>query len=267
MNRLRTTSRVLIVCTVCCLAGPVARLGAQEAASADATTAEVVAQANNPLASFKTLNLHNYYVPTSFGVPDESANTFWLRYAQPIGRVLIRASLPFPTALGADSESGIGDLNAFAAYLVVQDPSTTFGVGPIFTAPTASNDLLGGGKWMAGAAAVAYLIPNPQFQYGGLVTWQTSFAGDSDREDASVLAVQPFAMWQLGGGTYLRSTGIWLFNLETGDYNVPFGLGIGRVIKTGGVVFNIFAEPQFTILHEGTGQPAVQFFFGLNTQF
>jgi hypothetical protein len=38
------------------------------------------------------------------------------------------------------------------------------------------------------------------------------------------------------------------------------------VIKSGKMVFNIFGEPQFTVLHNGVGQPAIQFYFGLNIQ-
>jgi len=65
----------------------------------------------------------------------------------------------------------------------------------------------------------------------------------------------------------LRSTGIWSFNLENGDYNVPIGLGVGKVVKVNKIVFNIFAEPQFTVLAEGLGQPKFQTFVGFNTQF
>lgn len=254
---------------VCVLAAAVAAVCALPA-NAQEASAEELAQANNPLATMKTFNLHNYYVPELSGLPDETANTFWFRYAQPVGRVLVRASLPVPTVPAAGpsgSESGLGDFNVFAAYLAVQKPDLTFGIGPLLTAPTASDDALGTGKWQGGVAAIVFGVPSPQFQYGGLVTWQGSFAGDSNREDTSFLALQPFGIWQLGGGTYLRSTGIWAFNLESGDYNVPFGLGIGKVVKVGNVVFNIFAEPQFTVLHEGVGQPEFQIFFGLNTQF
>jgi hypothetical protein len=60
---------------------------------------------------------------------------------------------------------------------------------------------------------------------------------------------------------------IWFFDLETGDYNVPFGLGAGRVTKVGSIVYNMFVEPQFTFLHDGIGQPAFQLFTGLNMQF
>lgn len=48
---------------------------------------------------------------------------------------------------------------------------------------------------------------------------------------------------------------------------MPVGLGVGKVLKTGGVVFNLFAEPQFTVLAEGIGQPGYQTFVGFNTQF
>jgi hypothetical protein len=74
-------------------------------------------------------------------------------------------------------------------------------------------------------------------------------------------------MLQLGGGYYLRSVGIWQFDLESNNYNVPIGMGIGRVIKTQKTILNFFVEPQFTVMSRGAGQPEVQLFFGFNTQF
>jgi len=258
-NRRSTTFVMLGLVAVCAL-------GARAEEPSDAERA----QANNPLASFKTFNLHDYYTTKLYGVPDETSNTFWLRYAQPVGQFLVRASLPIPTvpvAGGTDSKSGIGDFNAFATYLAVSKPSLTFGAGPLIVAPTATNDALGSGKWQAGAAAILFAVPSPQVQYGALVTWQTSFAGDSERDTTNTLAAQMFGILQLGGGTYLRSTGVWVFNLRNGDYSVPIGLGIGKVVKAGKTVYNVFVEPQYTVLHQGVGQPAFQVFFGINMQF
>jgi hypothetical protein len=133
-------------------------------------------------------------------------------------------------------------------------------------APTATDEVLGQGKWQLGAAAVAFKA-TPKVQVGGLITWQASVGGDSDRPSTSLMAVQPFAIWQLGGGTYLRSTGVWTFDLKSGDYAVPMGFGLGQVLKSGKVIYNLWLEPQFTILHDGTGQPKVQLFAGLNLQF
>ena len=85
--------------------------------------------------------------------------------------------------------------------------------------------------------------------------------------DTAVLALQPFFMWQLGKGTYLRTAPIWPFDLENGYYNVPFSVGVGKIVKVKQVVYNMFIEPQWTFLHYGTGQPAMQIFAGLNIQF
>jgi hypothetical protein len=60
---------------------------------------------------------------------------------------------------------------------------------------------------------------------------------------------------------------LWVFDIEHSTYNVPLGIRLGKVVKAGNTVFNMFIEPQFTILHKGVGQPSVQIFTGLNMQF
>ena len=71
----------------------------------------------------------------------------------------------------------------------------------------------------------------------------------------------------MGHGFYLRSTGAWAFDLENGHYNIPLGLGSGKVVKVNKVVFNIFAEPQYSVAAKGMGQTKFQTFVGFNTQF
>ena len=44
-----------------------------------------------------------------------------------------------------------------------------------------------------------------------------------------------------------------MFDIENDKYNVPVGLGIGKVVPTRKAVFNRFVEPQFTILSRGCG--------------
>jgi hypothetical protein len=58
------------------------------------------------------------------------------------------------------------------------------------------------------------------------------------------------------------------FDLRNGNYYVPLGLGAGKIWKSGGTTYNVFAEPQWTLAHEGDGVcPKFQVFFGLNMQF
>jgi len=257
----RAYGSAVVFCAVILAAAPAI------AQPSDAET-KALANANNPLANMVALNIQNYYYASLYGT-DETANTAWLRYAQPFGKWLMRASLPMstvPTGDDRDPISGIGDLNVFFAYLL-SDPSSPkqYGVGPLLAGPTASDDALGADVWQAGAAAVYFDASSKIVQWGGLVTYQTDFAGDGD--DTSITVLQPFLMIQIGKGTYLRSAPLWIFDLENSTYNVPLGFGIGKVVKSGNTVFNMFIEPQFTILHDGVGQPELQIFAGLNMQF
>ncbi len=252
-------------------AGLAAALLALGQAHAQEDSAAAAAQANNPLANTKAFNLQNYYIG-ELTESDDSANQFWFRYATPLGKKwLFRASLPvntYPTPPNGSKRTGVGDLNLFAAYEIdTGNPAVSFGFGPQITAPTASKHELGSGKWSAGLVNVLFNASSAKFQYGYLLSWQHSFAGGDGRETVNVAAFQPFAFYQLGGGTYLRSAPIWAYNLDNDNYGMPLGVGIGKVIKRGNTVYNMFVEPQWSVADKGPGQPSWQIFFALNMQF
>jgi hypothetical protein len=254
-------------------AAAIASLGLSGPAVAEEEGSDA-AQANNPLANMKAFNLQNYYIG-SVTETDDDANQFWLRFATPFklgdGDWLMRASLPvnsFPTPPHGDTESGLGDFNVLASYLIdTGNPAVSFGIGPQLTAPTATKDELGSEKWSAGFANVLFDASSAKFQYGYLLTWQASFAGNDDRADVNIGALQYFLFYQLGGGTYLRSAPIWAYNFENDSYSVPIGLGIGQVIPRGKTVFNVFIEPQISVADHGPGQPDWQIYAGFNMQF
>ncbi|PWJ42504.1 hypothetical protein [Sediminitomix flava] len=234
------------------------------------------AQANNPLADVRALNLQNNYISRLYGLPDPSqANSFVVRAAMPTGRVLWRASFPFTSISNYNSSSvgdgitrsGFGEIDLFAAYLAVSKPDLTIGIGPSVLFPTASSDKLAPDEWQLGAAFVVFKVISAQLQTGGLIIWRTEVGDNNPNQDVNFLAVQPFTFLQLGQGNYIRGAPIWQFNLETNDFSVPLGIGAGKVVKMGKTVFNIFIEPQYTILHDGVGQPAFQIFSSINMQF
>jgi len=228
-----------------------------------------MANANNPLANMTAFNFQDYFIP-ELTESENVANQFWFRFAKPFGKWLTRSSLPvnsYPAPPGGGYETGLGDLNIFAAYLIdTGNPALSVGIGPQITAPTTTDDALGSGKWSGGFAHVLFNGNSKKVQWGYLLTWQGSFAGDDDRADVNLGAMQPFVFYQLGKGLYLRSTGIMAYNFETDGYSVPIGFGIGKVIPVGKTVYNAFIEPQVSVADDGPGWPSWQIFAGFNIQ-
>ena len=237
--------------------------------------ADDLAQANNPLADFQAFNIHNYAIGELTGPGDLDANQIWARYAQPFtigdSNWLMRASLPintYPVNANNSHKTGVGDFNIFAAYMIdVGNDAISFGIGPQLTLDTSTDDRLGSEKNSAGLVNVLFNAESPTLQYGYLLSWQASFSGNDDRDDVNTGAFQPFVMYQLGGGTYLRSTGVMVYDFEHDTYTVPVGLGIGKVIPTDKIVYNLFIEPQYSIADDGDGWSEWQVFIGLNMQF
>jgi hypothetical protein len=182
-----------------------------------------------------------------------------------------RATLPvvtLPTAPDFGHETGIGAFNVFAIKLIdIGSPTVTFGIGPNLTVPSSSERALGVGTWNAGLANVLFNFTNLRLQWGYLAVWEASFIKrDDDAPDQNRGFFQPFGIYQLGEGWYLRSTGIWNYDFETDSYATPVGLGVGRVVVTEPAVINMFFEPQYSLLTDGPGQREWGAFFGINFQ-
>ncbi len=219
-------------------------------------------QANNPLASLSSYNLQNQYIGNLTTV-DEPANVLNLRTVQlfEFFRTWVsRATLPIvslPVGPGFDTRSGTGDFNVFAGRLLdVGNPGITFAVGPSVTVPTASDSRLGTGSLNLGLANVLFNATSRRVQWGYLAVWEADvYQTHGNAQDVNRLFLQPFGILQLGDGWVLRSTGVWQFDFEEGNYATPVGLGVGRVIPLEKTILNVFVEPQYSVLTEGPGQP------------
>lgn len=235
---------------------------------------DAVNEANNPLTPKITINLQDYYIPSFNDVPgDPHANQFLLRGLIPSDAFglpqLMRFTLPVATSPDPSGGyvTGLGDLTLMDIFILPKAGETTLGVGPMLVIPTATDEALGSGKWQVGAAGVV-VAPQSWGLLAGLVTYQTSFAGQDDREDVSLLTAQPIVNINLDDGFYLRSSATWNFDLEDGDWYIPVGLGLGKVIPLeNGATMNAFIEPQYTAFKEGSGSPRWQIFAGVNFQF
>lgn len=250
-----------------------AAAGARPALAQTQASHEDVNAANNPLTPKITVNFHDQWAPELYDL-DEGSNAFLFRGVIPhrLGGTpqLFRYTLPVVTAPdgAGGTHTGLGDLNLIELFpFVLEQARMEVAVGPQITLPTASNDFTGTGKWQAGFAVLA-IAPRKFGIAGALVTWQRSFAGDADRPTQNGLSIQPLFIYNLPKGWYLRSTGTWNFAFAQDTFAIPLGAGAGKVmVLQSGVTVNVFAEPQFTIGHDGAGQPKFQMFMGLNLQF
>lgn len=227
-----------------------------------------VNEANNPLTPKITFNLHNY-AQQLYGV-DDWANSLLARCVLPtkIGGVpnIFRATVPWVFMPGGH-EAGLGDIN-ITDFIPKKGHGFEYGFGPQLTMPTASRDETGTGKWQAGAAAL-FVRPRRWGILAALATWQTSFAGESDRATQNNLTFQPIMLLNLPHTWYVRSSAIWNFQLNDGHhFSIPVGIGLGKVFMLkSGVTLNAFVEPQWTLFRQGNDTPQFQVFVGLNAQF
>lgn len=263
-------SRVAVTTVLSCAVASVLAIASSTAQAQSA--AEDANKSNNPLSAAASFNLQNFYTPSLFGTSGHT-NDFLLRPTIPMGPnglvpvpQIFRMTVPISTRPdpAGGYQTGLGDINLFDIFLV-HGGALEVGVGPLVTLPTATDPTLGTGKWQAGLSAVV-VNATKQRLLGALIQWQHSFAGQSDRPTVQSLTAQPFLIWNLPEGWYLRSTGTWTFDLQHGNYYIPVGVGAGKAWKGGTTIYNAFIEPQYSVAHSGS-VPKWQIFAGLNMTF
>jgi hypothetical protein len=253
---------------------------AASVASADPVSADgnsvddALNAANNPLTPKITVNLQDYFSPVLNREPGRTSNEFLTRGLIPSDTFglpqLVRVTLPVYTnpTDPTGSVTGLGDASIYDLF-VLPLRDITLSVGPVLVAPTATSRATGTGKWQAGAAAFM-VTQHPWGVLVGLLTYQHSFAGDPSRPTAQQVTAQPIVTYNLPESFYLRSTGIWTFDLsaQPGGHTtvIPVGFGIGKVWTSGPVTMNLFVEPQYSVIHSGVGVPTWQIFGGFTVQ-
>ena len=107
-----------------------------------------------------------------------------------------------------DRTSGLGDINYSLFFNPLETKgSLIWGLGGSITAPSATDDRLGSGKWSAGPTAVGLVQPK-WGTYGMLLRHLWSFAGKDDRRDVSQSLIEPFVNYNLDNGWYLISDSV-----------------------------------------------------------
>ena len=234
--------------------------------------AELAKKTQNPVSSMISLPLQNNF---NLGVGPEghtqyilniqpvypmslSENWNWIhRLIMPVIDQPDMAPRGAPPAVAdaLDGEFGLGDIN-YQGFLSPAKPGKIiWGIGPQLVFPTASDDILGSDKWSAGPALIVLTMQGP-WVYGSVVSNVWSFAGDDDRDDVSLMTIQPFVNYNFPGGLYLKYGPIMTCNwkADSGDrWTVPIGGGVGKILKIGKQPVNMSVAAYYNVEHPDDG--------------
>ena len=227
------------------------------------STEELAKAAQNPIADLISLALQNN---TNFGVGpgNDAQNVLNIQPVIPFElgtnwNLITRTIAPLiyqPELLpGTGSEFGLGDINTTLFLSPAKPGKLIWGLGPVFSFPTASDRVLGTDKWSAGPSAVALTIRGP-WVVGALANNLWSYAGDDDREDVNQFLMQYFINYNLPEGWYISSAPIITANWKADSGNkwtVPFGGGIGKIFRIGKQPMNAQVQAFYNVAKPDNG--------------
>jgi hypothetical protein len=153
------------------------------------------------------------------------------------------------------SESGLGDTVA-SQFLSPARPGQSgwiWGAGPVWLLPTATDDLLGTGKWGVGPTAVA-LRQEGRLTAGILFNHIWSFAGDSDRSHVNATLLQPFVAYILPTMTTIGMNTESTYDWSDDAWAVPVNVTVAQLLKVRGQIFQVQVGARYWL--ESTEQGA-----------
>jgi hypothetical protein len=227
----------------------------QEAQKPDtkASAGDLAKAVQNPVASLISVPLQNF-TDFNIGPFDRDRNTViqfqpvvpfqlsenWNLITRTIGALVYQPTISQPQ----QGTFGFGDLNPSFFLSPAKPGKIIWGAGPTFLLPTASDNVLGTGKFSIGPSAVVVVQPG-KWTLGALVSNVFSVAGPSNRADVNSFTLQYFINYNLKKGYYLTSSPINSANWNAPSGNawlVPIGGGMGRIMRLGFQPVNVSVQ-------------------------
>ena len=231
----------------------------------------------NPLAALISIPFLGNY---NGNVGPEGEGSQWFVNIQPVvpidlnpdWHLISRTILPVMVSQsdifrGAGSQSGLRDTTE-GLYFSPSRPidGVTWGAGPIFLLPTATDELLGSGKWGAGPTGV-FVWQDSGWSVGILANHIWSFAGSADRADFDQTYLQPFIAYTTPQAWTFTLQSESTYDWETGEWLAPINVMVAKIVKfgqqpvsiTGGVRY--WADSPDTGPHDFGGRLGMTFLF------
>jgi len=140
-----------------------------------------------------------------------------------------------PSPIFNSNTNGIGDITQEFFFSPTHPGPLIWGLGPVFTIPSATDPILGQGRVLLGPTAVMLVTPG-HWVIGVLVNNQWSVGGNPLLPSVNEFLVQPFVNYNMAHGWFLTSSPVITANWLAApgqQWTVPIGGGIGRIFKLG----------------------------------
>lgn len=132
--------------------------------------------------------------------------------------------------------------------------SSVWGAGFDLSFPTATEDVLGDGKWSAGPSLL-YVYLGEKWKVGGLLQNYISYAGDGDRDDVAVSNLQYLMYYSLSDTVSIGAGPNIIANWEADNderWTVPIGMGINKTFQVGKVPVRVGLEFHYNVIRPDT---------------
>jgi len=233
-------------------------------------SSDIAKQAQNPIARLISVPVENDFIPQT-GIHKDDSYVLQFKPVVPfrlsndwnlITRTIVPVIQVPDLAPGVNGTTGLGDINLSLFLSPAKAGRIIWGVGPIISFPTATEDILGTKKLSVGPSVVA-LRSQGHWLYGMLVNNLFSVAGPSARPDVNQMLAQPFVNYNLRHGWYLTTSPIVTANWEaTRDqrWTAPVGGGVGKIVHFGRLPVNMYAQFFGNAVHpDGTSKWSARF--------
>jgi len=205
---------------------------------------ELAKQLANPIASLISFPVQINY-DTGFG-PTGSGSRL-LTNIQPVvpmeirpcWNLVSRTILPIVSqtsmAPGSGNQFGLGDVLQSAFYGPARPTKggLVWAVGPVLQIPTATDRLLGSGKWGAGPTFVLFRQKGPE-TIGLLANHVWSVAGSGGRPEISNTLVQPFLSITTPKARTFSINSEATYDWKTEDWSIPINISVSQLTRLGG---------------------------------
>ncbi len=215
---------------------------AATSAFAQESADELAKKLSNPVASMISVPFQ-YNIDFGYGSEDGTKQTLNIQPVIPaklsekwnlITRVIVPVIQQDDIAGNSGSQFGLGDVTPTFFFSPSQPTAggITWGLGPVFLLPTASNDLLGVDEWGAGPSLLV-LKQSPHWTVGVLANHIWSVSGSRNDPDISNTFLQPFFARQFKGGRTLTFNAESTYDWENEQWTVPLNVVYSKVTRVG----------------------------------